>query len=330
MDRPRVSVVIPARNEAAHIEACVRSAVAQTVEGGLEVIVVDGSSTDGTAALARKAGAVVIENPDGVTTAALNRGLAAARGDILVRFDAHAEMPPGYVAKCVSAFEEEPDVGNVAGWREVRGSGPWGRALGEALVSPFGVGHALIWRRPDALARRREVEHVPLGTFSVATLREVGGWRNDLLANEDFELDQRLQAAGKRILFDPAISSVYRPRESLSGIARQYFRYGRWKAAVIVEHPRSLRPRQLAPLGLVTALIGAAAPTPAALPARIALGVYAGVVVTTGARAQERWRTAAVLTTLHLAWGTGLLCGLGKAAVDRGRRARPAGYAAAS
>jgi succinoglycan biosynthesis protein ExoA len=322
MDRPRVSVVIPARNEAPHIEACVRSALAQNVDGGIEVIVVDGSSTDGTAARAREAGAIVIENPDRATTGALNRGLAAARGDIFVRFDAHAEMPPGYVAKCVRAFDEEAEVGNVAGWREVRGSGPWGRALGEALVSPFGVGHALIWRRPRAWEKRREVDHVPLGTFCVETLRDLGGWREDLLANEDFELDQRLRAAGKRILFDPAISSTYKPRESLTGIAGQYFRYGRWKAAVLADRPRSLRPRQLAPLALFAIAAAAVLPTPAVRPARAALGAYAAVVSTTAARSREGWRTGVVLATLHVAWGAGLVWGLGKAGLDRSREPR--------
>src|SRR3954471_18849196 len=96
-DAPRVSVVVPARDEAAHIEACVRSILAQEVEGGLEVVVVDGRSSDDTAAIARAAGATVVDNPDRVIPAALNRGLAAARGEVVVRFDAHAEMPPGYV-----------------------------------------------------------------------------------------------------------------------------------------------------------------------------------------------------------------------------------------
>ena len=73
---------MPARNEAATIAACVTSILAQEVEGGLEVLVVDGMSSDRTAELAEAAGAVVVPNPDRVTPAALNRGLEAARGDI--------------------------------------------------------------------------------------------------------------------------------------------------------------------------------------------------------------------------------------------------------
>src|SRR4051794_5124754 len=96
-DAPRVSVVVPARDEAANIEACVRSILAQRVEGGLEVIVVDGRSGDDTAAIARAAGARVVDNPDQVIPAALNRGVEAARAAIVVRFDAHSEMPAGSV-----------------------------------------------------------------------------------------------------------------------------------------------------------------------------------------------------------------------------------------
>src|SRR5690348_1616333 len=99
-DAPRVSVVVPARDEATHIDACVRSILAQKVEGGLEVVVVDGRSSDDTAAIAEVAGARVIDNPDQVIPAALNRGVAAARSPIVIRFDAHSEMPPGYIAAC--------------------------------------------------------------------------------------------------------------------------------------------------------------------------------------------------------------------------------------
>src|SRR5919204_5441444 len=135
---PRVSVVIPALNEAPYIEQCVRSVLAQDFPDGLEVLVVDGRSSDGTAELARRAGATIVDNPVGGIPAALNRGLAAARGSVLVRFDAHAEMPPGYVRACIRALEEERAAASVGGWRDARGHGPWGRALGDALASPLG------------------------------------------------------------------------------------------------------------------------------------------------------------------------------------------------
>ena len=120
----------------------------------------------------------------------------------------------------------------LGGWRVAAGTSAWGRAVGAALASSFGVGHPSIWRRPRAGAKRKDVDHVPLGCFWTSRLREIGGWREDLLTNEDFELSYRLRVDGGRVVFDPAIWSIYRPPESLRGIARQYWRYGQWKAAV--------------------------------------------------------------------------------------------------
>lgn len=313
-----MSVVVPARNEAPSIGECVRSILAQAVDAELEVIVVDGASTDDTADLARAAGATVVANPERTTPTSLNRGLDAARGDVLIRFDAHSEMSAGYIAACLRALSEVDGAVNVGGWCEVRGRGPWGRAVAAALRSPLGVGNPRLWRRP-ATTERRDVETVPFGTFRTETLRRAGGWRPDLVRNQDFELNHRLRAAGGRIVFDPAISFVYRPRESLKAVWNQYWQFGQWKAIVLSSAPTSLRPRQLAPVGLL-AIATAALAGPARRPARALLLAYALVTALETARSRN-WRTAPVLTTIHVAWGTGFLVSAGRIARDR-RRAR--------
>jgi succinoglycan biosynthesis protein ExoA len=299
---PRVSVVIPALNEARYIEACLESVFAQRVDCGLEVIVVDGCSEDGTAALARAAGARVIQNPHRSIPSALNLGLHAATGDVLIRFDAHAEMLPRYVESCVRALEEESGAVNVGGWCEVRGSGPWGRALGAALASPLGVGNPQIWRPPRTGDRRREAETVPFGCFPVEAIKAAGEWCERLPANEDFELNHRLRRRGGRILFDPAIRSIYRPRENLADVVHQYWRYGRAKAIVLAAAPESIRLRQLAPLALLTTV----ATAPFVRSARAAVGLYASVICVSATRSNGGWRTAPVLAAMHLAWSAGV------------------------
>lgn len=311
---PRVSVLIPARNEAARIEACLRSVLAQDAPGGLEVVVADGASTDGTADLARAAGARVVPNPRGITPAGLNRALAAARGAVVVRFDAHAEMPPGYVAACLRALDEETGAVNVGGWRDARGDGPWARATGAALASRFGVGNPRIWRRPRAGAARVDVDTVPLGAWPADALRSAGGWSEEFVRNQDFELNNRLRRANGRVVFDPAIWSVYHPRESLRALARQYWEYGLFKARMLREDPGSLRPRQLAPVGLLAAAVLALGPKPVARPARAALLAYLLVLGAVAARGQGGWRTVPVLATMHLTWVAGLLRGLARRA----------------
>lgn len=320
--RPRVSVIVPARNEAADIEACVTSILAQEFEWGLEVLVVDGMSSDETAELARKAGAVTIPNPDRLTPAALNRGLEAARGSIVVRFDAHSEMPTRYVDRLVNALGEEAGAVNVGGWADVRGSGPWSRAIAAALRSPAGVGNPRLWRRPRPGTGRRDVETVPFGCFPVEALRRAGGWREDLVRNQDFELNHRLRRAGGRIVFDPDVCFVYHPRESLVALARQYWGFGRYKAVTLALAPESLRLRQLAPIGLLAVLAAALGPTRAAPPARAVLLAYAALVAMAARRAGGGWRTGPVLATIHLCWGAGLVNGLGRLALGGARRRR--------
>jgi succinoglycan biosynthesis protein ExoA len=313
---PRVSVVVPARDEEAHIRACVRSILEQELDGGVEVVVADGCSGDRTAERARAAGAVVVPNPAGTTPAGLNAALRRARGEIVVRFDAHAEMPSGYLAACVRALDRQPGAPVcVGGWRRVAGQGPWGRATAAALASPFGVGNPRIWRSPDDGDGPVEVDTVALGAWFADRLRALGGWNERYVRNQDFELNYRLRRSGGRVVFDPEVWSIYRPRESPAALARQYWDYGRFKAMLLAEQPASLRPRQLAPVGLVATAVAAALPGLTRRPARAALAVYGITVGAVAARSGAGWRAAAVLATMHLTWGAGLVAGF-----VRGRR----------
>lgn len=317
---PRVSVIVPARNESAHIEACLRSILAQRVEGGLEVIVADGNSSDGTRDRARSLGVTVVENPKATTPAGLNAALAAATGEIVVRFDGHGTMPPGYIEASVRALEEESGAVGAGGWVQVEPNGAWGRAIGAALASPFGIGNARSWREPTPGQARMDVDTFPLGCWPTEKLRRVGGWDERLLRNQDFELNYRLRSAGGRIVFDPAIWSFYRPRESLWRLARQYWDYGRFKALTVATAPRSVRPRQLAPVALLATVATAALPVGIARRARPALAGYAVLLTGVATRSRGGWRTLPVLATIHAVWGAGLLFGLAQIAQRSGRR----------
>lgn len=321
-ERPRISVIVPARNEAENVVACVGSILAQDVPGGIEVIVADGNSTDDTADLARSAGAIVVDNPRRTTPAGLNAALAAARGEVILRFDGHAEMSPGYIAACLRALEEEPGAVNVGGWCRIEGRGPWGRAVAAALGSRFGTGNPRLHRPPAPGGRRVDADTFPFGCWRAEDLRRHGGWDERFVRNQDFELSYRLRRAGGRLVFDPAIWAIYRPRESLRAVARQYWDYGRFKALAFTVVPGSIRPRQLAPFALLATAAAALAPGGVGRPARAAMALYAAILGAVTARSGAGWRTFPVLVTIHFAWGTGLALGLVRIALGR-LRGRP-------
>src|SRR5205823_14939627 len=101
--------------------------------------------------------------------------------------------------------------------------------------------------------------------------------------------------SGGRVVFHPEVWSIYAPRESPVALARQYWGYGQFKAILLAERPRSLRSRQLAPLGLLATLAAAAVPGPARRPARAPVRLYALTVGAVAAHSRAGWRTAAVL-----------------------------------
>ncbi len=110
-NRPVVSVIIPARNEAGSIQAAIRSAKAQ----GIEVLVVDGGSTDGTAALAAKAGAQVMDSPPG-RARQQNAGAAVTRGDVLLFLHADSVLPAGWEADVFETLLDPHTVGGGFEW----------------------------------------------------------------------------------------------------------------------------------------------------------------------------------------------------------------------
>lgn len=317
---PAVSVVIPVRDEAAAIEGAVASVLGQEYDGDLEVVVADAMSTDGTReALAKIAAGDervrVVDNPTRTTPAGLNAAIVASRGDIIVRCDAHAKLPAGYVARAVEVLAEV-GADNVGGIQDPQGRGTFSRAVASAMRSPLGAGGATyrLGKEPGP------AETVYLGVFRRDGLRRSGLFDESLLRNQDYELNHRIATSGGLVYFDPELRVTYQPRDSWSGLWRQYWQYGAWKRVVARRHPDSVRLRQLIPvvfvvgLGLsVGLLLNGRHRLGALLP-----GVYSGAVLVTSAMAAQRAEPGSILfpvviPTMHIAWGTGFLFGSAKA-----------------
>lgn len=322
------------RDEARHVDRCLDGLLGQDYAGELEILCVDGASGDGTRDRVRARAACdrrvrLLDNPARVIPTALNLGLAAARHPLVLRMDAHAEPAPDYVRRSVEVLVAS-GADCVGGRWEIVGHGPAGEAIAAALTSPFGTGGAA-WRASDVEA---DVDTVPYGLWRRADLLALGGFDEALEANEDYELLYRLRARGGRVRFSPDVRAVYHSRRDLPALARQYLRYGRWKARVALMHPRSLRARHLVAPAFVLALaVGVAlalafgTPWSTLLGAGVAAWLLAAVAAAVAVARRTAWRhlprLPVIFATLHLCWGAGFWLGLARAAWRRlsGRRA---------
>ncbi len=258
---PFVTIIVPVYNEAAHLTDCLASLLAQDYPPAcMEILVVDGGSNDGSQDIVqefarRDARVRLLMNPRRIAAAGLNLGLRAARGDIIVRADGHATLAPDYLRRCVDALLSQ-DVAGVGGPLRGIGQGPIGQAIAMAFASPFGAADSACPLAHEGGPRAADT--VYLGAYSRAWLERVGGYNEELAANEDYELNYRLRRAGGRILLVPEIRSQTRVRETLGALARQYAGYGFWKAQMLRRHPASLRVRQIIPPLWVAFLVGGA------------------------------------------------------------------------
>ena len=248
-----VTVAIPARNEQASIEALLDSVRSQTHER-LQILVVDGMSTDATAEIVARVAEVdprvrLVQNPARVIPAAMNLAVEQAEGRWFVRIDAHCSVPDDYVARVVAHLRTGL-WGGVGGRKDGRGHTSQGRAIAAVMGSPFAQGNS-VYHYGD---RAQPVDHIPFGAYPTALVRELGGWSPTQLVNEDFEFDHRVRSAGHELLFDPEIHIDWDCRQQVTALFRQYRRYGAGKVQTLVQHPESVSPRHLAAPGLVAAL----------------------------------------------------------------------------
>jgi glycosyltransferase involved in cell wall biosynthesis len=322
-----VTVVVPARNEARAIRACVASIQAQT-HRNLQIIVVDGASDDATASIVKEIGeedlrVQLLINPDRVIPVSLNMAVAAAEGPWLVRVDAHATVPPEYVERAVRHLVSG-QWGGVGGRKDGVGRTPAGRAIAAAMASRFGVGGSTYHHGTTV----RTVEHIPFGAYPLAVIRQLGGWDERLRVNQDFEFDYRVRASGRDLLFDPELRIDWESRQTVPDLYRQYRRYGSGKVRVARLHPESLRFRHLMAPALVVnlALAAVTAPRHPVRAAALALPYAAALTLasrntTAGLDAEARPWVAPAFVAMHVGWGLGFWQGVAHTVRDvvRGR-----------
>jgi succinoglycan biosynthesis protein ExoA len=250
--KPNLSIVVACRNEIRHMAEFLDSILAQDLQGmDWEVIVADGMSTDGTRQMldeycAAHPGVLVIANPGRIVSTGLNLAIRAAKGDIIVRMDAHTFYAPDYTRRCIETLKSS-GADNVGGPARTKTSGILHRTIAAAYHSRFSTGGA----RFHDESYEGLVDTVTYGCWRKETLERIGMFDEALVRNQDDELNLRLTRGGGKIWQNPAIVSWYSPRTSLAGLFRQYFQYGFWKVAVIRKHRIPGSWRHMVPVAFV-------------------------------------------------------------------------------
>ncbi|HMR48168.1 MAG TPA: glycosyltransferase [Arachnia sp.] len=316
---PLVSVLMPALNEEKVIARTIGMVLAQ--DGvDVEVLVVHGQSVDRTADIVSEIAkgdprVRLIPNPRNIIPVALNIGLAQAAGPYIARIDAHADLAPGYLRRGVEWLEKNPKLASVGGLRRGAAFTRVGRTIGLCLSSPYAIGNSLNHFGTEA----QLTDHASFAVVRTDAARQVDGWDETLLVNEDVDFDHRLIQAGYQIGFDPEMLVGWHVQETIPRLFRQYRRYGRGKAQMILKNGSgAIRLRHLVPPAFVvgSGLILLAGVVKPGL--WLLLSPYAALV---GVASAKQWRKRgdedvslpalpASFVAIHVGWGLGMLEGL--------------------
>src|SRR6266568_5459217 len=245
-----VSFVMPVRNEEDYIRASLKSLVDQNYPASdCEIIVVDGRSSDRTREIVEEirhqnSQVRCLDNPAGIVPTAMNIGIRAARGEVIIRADGHNVYPRDYAANCVK-YLEETGADNVGGpWVTVAADESFSaRLVAAVLSSPFGVGNSKF------RTSREEgfVDTVPFGAFRREIFDRIGMYNEKLVRNQDNELNARIRKAGGRIYLTPALTTYYHPVKKFLSLLKYAFKTSQWHIFTLRENRESMGVRHLAP-----------------------------------------------------------------------------------
>ncbi len=307
-----ISVICPTYNEANSIRDIIDFFISSK-HLEKELLIIDGNSTDNTRAIVKEYliknnNIYLIDNPEKYVSFAMNRGIQAAKGDIIVRLDAHSIYSADYFENILDTFKyTNADI--VGGPYLTYFRNDFQKAVAKAISSSFGIGNSKA-HNPNY---KGYVDSVPYGAFKKKIFDEIGLFDEQLIRNQDDEFNYRANSMGKKVFLNPAIKFWYCPRHSIWGLFKQYFQYGYYKPLVLKKVKSGIKLRHLIPALFVLYVLS--------LPLIkinnfifIPLIIYLFALIfnslITHGKIKVKLFTLIVYPTIHLSYGLGFLIGL--------------------
>ncbi len=320
-----LSVICPIYNEEKYIAKCIESILVQDYpKDDLEVLFLDGMSSDRTREIVgefatRYPYIRLLDNPERIVPYAMNCGIEACKGDVVIRLDAHATYANNYFLELVGSLKRlgADNVGCVCK-TDVLNKTPKTLAIREVLSNKFGVGNSTFRTGID---KEQEVDTVPFGCWRRDVFDKYGLYDTRLVRNQDIELNKRIIRSGGKIFIVPGTYCTYLARETFGKLAKNNYGNGKWNILTVfyTKQLKSLSWRHFIPLIFVLSLI---VPSVAAIiwwpmiaVSLLSLVAYVGLLggVSLKLATTQRLSFGYLLWTfivLHLSYGWGSLVGI--------------------
>jgi succinoglycan biosynthesis protein ExoA len=318
---------MPVLNDVTHVRSAVDSILSQDYTGPFEITIAVAPSIDGTMELVEDLASAharirVIENEVGSTPAGLNLAIRASVHPVVIRVDAHSTLPPHYARIAVETMART-GADNVGGIMDAQGRSSFERAVARAYGTKVGLGGTKL----HVGGAEGAAETVYLGVFNRETLLRVGLFNEDIKRGQDWELNRRIRASGGTVWFTPELKVSYRPRPTLSRLARQMLSTGLWRGELARRFPSANGLRYFIPpvtvlaavvgtlfglVGLVQLVLGGhpwllwGFAIPAAYLVFVVIATLVYALPDGGATAA---RFLVVLPCIHVCWGIGFVLG---------------------
>lgn len=254
-----LSVIVPIYNEEKYIAKCIDSILAQDYPNdNLEILLIDGMSKDRTREIAGEYVAAnknirILDNPRRTAPCAMNVGIKAAKGDIIIRLDAHALFPSDYFSTLVGKLVElkADNVGGICRTLPAKDN-MVSKCIANVLSSSFGMGNSSF--RVGA-KQVQKVDTVPFGCYHRELFDKIGLYDEELTRNQDDELNGRIVKNGGSIYLLPDVVIEYYARDTIDKVYKMFYQYGLFKPLVNKKLGSPATLRQFFPLLFVIGLL---------------------------------------------------------------------------